>query len=413
MTSRLVSLLVLIVAISAASSQTGCAKKKAPASDTGPLEVEVAPPYVKDVVDFLDFTGRLDAVLSDDIRARVTGYIVETPFKEGDIVKKGDILFKIDRRPYKAKLDDALAYLELQKAKLKLARADNIRAKVVAQTPGAISSQDLDKYQAAEEEARAGVKSADASTEIHKLNLDWCQVESPIDGRVSRYFLTVGNLINQDQTLLTTVVSEDPIYAYWDTDEPSLIKVRRGIESGRVKLTEKGDIPVRMALADEVGFPHEGLLNFVNNRLDPLTGTITARATFANPLLKNDPRKKRRLFSPGMFVKIRIPLGVPQRSVLVAESCLVTDQGLKNVFVVDDQNKVQYRRVELGALQPDGLRVITSGLDGKERVLLTGLQMVRPGMEVSPEVVKMPVLEIMEGTTDDLNRPEAKKDRGK
>jgi membrane fusion protein, multidrug efflux system len=409
MTSRLACLTALIVAITCASSQTGCAKRKMPTGDTGPLEVEVALPYLKDVVDFLEFTGRLDAVYSDDIRARVTGYIVETPFKEGDIVKKGDTLFKIDPRPYKAKLDDALAYLELQKAKLKLARADNIRAKVVAQTPGAISSQDLDKYQAAEEEARAAVKSADASTEIHKLNLDWCRVDSPIAGRVSRYYLTLGNLINQDQTLLTTVVSEDPIYAYWDADERSLLKVRRGIESGRIKLDEKGNIPVLMALADEVGFPHKGLLNFINNRIDPLTGTITIRATFENPLVKNDPKKDRRLFSPGMFVKVRIPMGVPQRSVLVAESCLVTDQGLKNVFIVDGENKVQYRRIDLGPLQPDGLRVITTGLDGKERVLLTGLQMVRPGMEVKPEERPMPVLQIIEGVADEAGKAGAKK----
>lgn len=413
MTPRLVSLLLLIVAITCASSQTGCAKRKPPTGDTGPLEVEVAPPYVKNVVDFLDFTGRLDAIFSDDIRARVTGYITETPFKEGDLVKKGDILFRIDRRPYKAKLDDAMAYLELQKAKLKLARADNVRAKVVAQTPGAISSQDLDKYQAAEEEARAAVKSADASTEIHKLNLDWCNVDCPIDGRVSRYFLTIGNLINQDQTLLTTVLSENPIYAYWDTDERSLLKVRRGIESGRIKPNANGDIPVYMSLADETGFPHKGLLNFVNNRIDPLTGTITMRATFENPLVKNDPKKDRRLFAPGMFVKVRIPMGVPQRSVLVAESCLVTDQGLKNVYIVDDQNKVQYRRIDLGALQPDGLRVITAGLDGKERVLLTGLQMVRPGMEVKPDEVKMPVLDVLEGVSDDLKKPETKKDKSK
>ncbi len=408
MRSRCVSLLLLFVAIVSVSGQTGCGKPTLPSTDSDPLPVEVAQPYVKDVIDFLEFSGRLDAVYSVDVRARVTGYVVATPFKEGDLVKKGDILYKIDPRPYKAKLDDALAYLELQKAKLKLARADNIRAKVVAQTPGAISTQDLDKYQAAEEEARAGVKSADASTEIHKLNLDWCNVECPIDGRVSRYYLTLGNLVNQDSTLLTTVVSEDPIYAYADADERSLLKVRRGIESGRIKPDTKGDIPVLMALADEVGFPHKGTLNFVNNRIDPLTGTITIRAEFKNPLLRNDPKGNRRLFAPGMFVKLRIPLGIPQKSVLIAERCLVTDQGLKNVFILDNENKVQYRRVELGQLQPDGLRVITDGLDGTERVLLTGLQMVRPKDVVDPKEVPMPVLPVFDGLSEDKDKLKSK-----
>ncbi|MFO0880228.1 MAG: efflux RND transporter periplasmic adaptor subunit [Gemmataceae bacterium] len=383
----------------------GCTRPKMPEKDSSDLPVEVSLPILKSVVDNLEFTGRLDAQFSLDVRARVTGYIVETPYKEGDLVKKGAILFKIDPRPYQAKLDDALAYLEFQKAKLKLARADNLRAKETAKTPGAISKQDLDKYQAAEEEARAGVKSAEASTEIHKLNLVWCTVDCPIDGRVSRYFLTLGNLINQDQTLLTTVVSEDPIYAYCDADERSLLRVRRGLESGRIKANEKGDIPIFMSLADEVGFPHQGLLNFVNNRVDPLTGTITLRAVFKNPPIKNG----RRLFAPGMFVRMRIPLGDPQPAVLVAERTLVTDQGMKNVFIVDEENKVKYRRVELGALQPDGLRVITSGLEGKERVLLTGLQMVRPGMKVDPQTVAMPVLNILQGVAGGSSKPADKK----
>ncbi|MFM7151330.1 MAG: efflux RND transporter periplasmic adaptor subunit [Gemmataceae bacterium] len=363
-------------------------------------------PVVKPVVDFLDFTGRIDSINSVDVRARVTGYIMETPFKEGDMVKENDTLFLIDKRPYRAKLDDALAYLDYQKAKMKLAIADNIRAKVTAQTPGAISKQDLDKYQAAEEEGRAGVKSAQAATEIHKLNLDWCRVESPISGRISRFFLTKGNLINQDSTLLTTIVQEDPIYAYCDADERSLLRVRRGLESGRIQVNSQSDIPVLLGLADEVGFPHKGSLNFVNNRVDPLTGTITLRSKFDNPEVKLG----RRLFAPGMFVRLRMPLGTPQQSILVSERTLVTDQGLKNVFLVDESNKVQYRRVELGALQPDGLRVITSGLEGKERVLLTGLQMVRPGMEVSPEVLEMPVQPISEGPARPQVKPKTEND---
>lgn len=406
MTRRLLGMAILSFAFLTLSGSMGCGKRKAPETDSGPLKVNVAAPVVKQVVDFLDFTGRIDSINSVDVRARVTGYIMETPFKEGDMVKENDTLFMIDKRPYKAKLDDALAYLDYQKAKMKLAIADNVRAKVTAQTPGAISKQDLDKYQAAEEEARAGVKSAQAATEIHKLNMDWCRVDSPISGRISRFFLTKGNLINQDSTLLTTIVQENPIYAYCDVDERSLLRVRRGLESGRIKANTYNDIAVYLGLADEVGFPHKGSLNFVNNRVDPLTGTITMRSKFDNPEVKLG----RRLFAPGMFVRLRIPMGIPSQAVLVAERTLVTDQGLKNVFLIDENNKVQYRRVELGALQPDGLRVITSGLEGKEKVLLSGLQMVRPGMEVSPETMEMPVQPVSEGPTQPLAKPKSEND---
>lgn len=395
MPPRLLCAAALTASLLAVSSQSGCARRKMPSPDTGPLDVKVAKPVVKPVVDFFDLTGRLDAVNSVDVRPRVTGYILDTPFKEGDIVNEKTVLFRIDDRQYKSKLQDAQAQVELAGARLKKAKADNSFAKETAKTPGAISKQDLAKYQANEEESEANLKAAQASRDIAKLNLDWCSVMSPtpITGRVSRYYLTKGNLVTQDATLLTTVVSEDPIYAYADADERSLLRVRRGIESGRIKVNSVGDIPVWLALADEKGYPHKGSLNFVNNRLDPLTGTITLRATFANPEVKTN----RRLMEPGMFVRLRIPLGEPRTSVLVAESALVTDQGLKNVFLVDKDDKVQYRRVELGALYPDGLRVITSGLQGDERVLITGLQMVRVGEAVKPEEEPMPTVPAPDG----------------
>jgi multidrug efflux system membrane fusion protein len=303
------------------------------------------------------------------------------------VVKEKQVLFQIDPRPYQAKYDDAKAFLELQKARLKLARADNERARVTARTPGAISKQDLDKYQAGEEEARAAVNSAAASLEVYDLNLKWCKVESPITGRISRYFVTRGNLVTQDTTLLTTIVSENPIYAYFDVDERSVLMVRRRIDQGKIKVTKVGEIPVFLGLADEVGFPHAGLVNFINNRIDPLTGTITLRGEFTSPMTKAG----RPLLQPGMFVRIRLPIGQPHSAVLIADRAVVTDQGLKNVYLLDSDNKVQYRRVARGALQPDGLRVIEEGLSGEERVLISGLQQLRPGMAVTPEEMPMPV----------------------
>lgn len=399
MTVRLVSGFALLLAICAVTGSTGCGKRQMPTSDSNPLDgLIVATPIVKPVVDFLDFTGRLDSINSVDVRPRVTGYIIDTPFKEGDIVNEKTVLFRIDDRQYKAKLDDSDAQVDLAKARLKKAKADNSFAKDAAQTPGAVSKADLAKYQAAEEEGEASVKAAQAARDVAKQNYDWCTVTSqtPITGRVGRYYLTKGNLVNQDSTLLTSIVAEDPIYAYADADERSLLRVRRGIESGRIKVTNLGDIPVFLALADEKGYPHKGSFNFTNNRVDPLTGTITIRAVFANPLIKLN----RRLMESGMFVRLRIPMGEPQTAVLVAESALVTDQGLKNVYVLDQDNKVQYRRVELGALYPDGLRVIVSGLKGDERVLLTGLQMVRVGDKVEPKEEKMPVLPVADGGMD-------------
>ncbi len=247
------------------------------------MVVAVSQPVQREVTDYIDYTGRTDAVNSVDIRPRVTGYLVKMPFKEGSDVKKNDLLFEVDPRPYQAQYDQAAGQVELAKAQLKLAKADYQRALVVAKTPGAISQQDLDKYLASQEEAEASVDARVANMEQYKLNLDFCQVTSPIDGQVSRYYLTLGNLANQDQTLLTTVVSLDPMYAYFDLDERTLLKVRDAINTGKLVPHRGTEFPVLMGLQSEQGYPHDGMINFVNNRVDPFTGTITMRGTFPNP----------------------------------------------------------------------------------------------------------------------------------
>jgi multidrug efflux system membrane fusion protein len=366
----------------------GCGPKAPPKPAAEPPTVTVSKPVQRDVTNYVDFTGRTDAIFSVDVRARVTGYLVKMPFREGAEVKKDDLLFEIDPRPYQAEYDRAASDVELNEARYKLAVADNARAKVVAKTPGAISLQDLDKYQASEDEAFAAVEAAKANLEVHKINLDFTKVTSFIDGQVSRYFFTIGNLVNQDMTLLTTVVSLDPIYAYFDMDERTLLDIKRAMNAGRLEvLSQNSDIPVFLGLQGEKGFPHKGNVNFVNNKVDSSTGTITVRGVFPNPTPAHGVRE----LSPGLFVRIRLPIGKPHSALLVAGQAIGTDQGVKVLYVVDANNVVQYRKIRIGPLQDDGLRVIEEGLKPDDSVVITGLQQIQAKTKVRPRQIAMPV----------------------
>ncbi|HVU88441.1 MAG TPA: efflux RND transporter periplasmic adaptor subunit [Pirellulales bacterium] len=378
---------VLLILLLALVAGLGCGARQAPPTDSGPPVVNVSHPIQRKVVDYIDYTGRTDAIYSVDIRPRVTGYLTKMPFTEGSDVKKNELLFEVDPRPYQAQLDQAIGQLELAKARLKVAKANNELAKQTAKTPGAISVQDVNKYQASEEEALADVDAATANVEVNRLNREFCEVTSPIDGQVSRYYFTLGNLVNQDQTLLTTVVSLDPIYAYFDIDERQLLRIRSAINEGRLRMRGQGEIPILMGVQGETGYPHDGVVNFINNKVDPYTGTITLRGKFDNP----KPENGRRILSPGMFVRVRIPMGDPHEALLVTDRAVGTDQGLKYLYVVDAQNKVQYRRVTLGPLQDDGLRVISEGLEKDDWVAVSGLQQIRPRMEVKPAPISMPI----------------------
>ena len=229
---------------------------------------------------------------------------------------------------------------------------------------------------------------AQAADRTAQLNLGFTKVLSPINGQVSRYYLTRGNLVVQDQTLLTTVVSTDPMYAYFDVDEGTVLEVRRRINTGEIKpRSERKEIPVLMGLQGENGFPHQGFLNFVNNKVDPSTGTIMVRGVFDNP----KPQHGARLISPGMFVRVRLPIGVAHPALLVADEAINTDQGQKFLYLVDAQNKVEYREVKLGPLQDDGLRVIAEGLQPDDWVVISGLQQIQPNMTVDATRQPMPV----------------------
>jgi len=371
-----------------AAGPLGCESNKSSLSSDQAPGVPVSKPIEKDVTDFVDFTGRTDAVQSVDIRARVTGYLMGMPFKEGGEVKAGELLFEIDHRPYKAQLDQALGQVTLAEASLTLAKATYERDLAVARAiQGGISLQQLDQDMASVAEAVARVNASKASTEIYKINMGFTKVTSPIDGQVSRYYLTKGNLVNQDQTLLTTVVSLDPMYAYFDMDEPTLLRIRRAAIEGKIEQPQEGELSVLMGLQGEDGYPHKGTINFVNNQVNPTTGSISVRAIFPNPRPKEHGV---RLLSPGMFVMIRMPIGQPHPAVLVNDRAVGSDQGLKYVYVVDENNKVQYRRVTTGPVQDDGLRVISEGLKADEWIVVGALQQVRPKMEIRPEQIPMP-----------------------
>lgn len=371
-------------------SLAGCFPTQQKQQAPPPPDIPVSEVVGRDVTDFVDFTGRTEAVHVVDIRARVTGYLTKMPFREGSQVKQGDLLFEIDPRPYQAQYDQATAQVKLYEAQLKLAKATLHRDELVAKTtPGAITQQQVDQDQAAVDEAEARLEAFQASIEIYKLNLEFTQVKSPIDGHVSRYYLTLGNLVNQDQTLLTTVVSEDPIYSYFDVDEPTVLRVRKAINEGKIERYQQGKIPVYMGLQGEEGYRHSGTLDFVNNQVNPATGSILVRGIFPNPIPDSGVT---RVLSPGMFVRVRLPIGKPHPALLVIDRAIGSDQGLKYVYVVGSENKVEYRRVTPGPLQGDGLRVISEGLKAKDVVVVGGLQQVRPGMEIKPDRTDMPRL---------------------
>ena len=345
--------------------------------------VTVAEPIVREVTEHGVFTGSLAAVHSVDVKARVTGYLVKLPFKEGGDVRKGDLLAEIDPRPYQAQLDAAKADVALNEAKYELAKTERERAEAVRKAnPGAISDKALDQHKAEEAAALAAVNAAKAKQESYQLNLSFTKVHSPIDGQAGRFDTTYGNLVTENETLLTTVVSQDPIYAYFDVDSRTY---RRLVSSGLPSLESK-KVPVKLALQGDKSFPHDGVVDFASNVINASTGTITVRAELKNPA--ND--KGKRAFLPGMFVRVKLPLGLPGEAVLVTDQVIGTDQGLKYVYVVDADDTIQYRRVKLGALQDDGLRVVLEGVKAGDRVVTSGLQLVRPKMKVKVETAKMP-----------------------
>lgn len=359
---------------------SACARNEAaehPAAAMLP-QVTVAEAISRKVTEFDEFTGRFEAVERVEVRPRVSGYISSVNFADGNEVKKGDVLFVIDPRPYAAERDKARAQLAQARSQLVLAKSERERAtKLLGQH--AISQEEFDTRSAGSEQAQANVEAAQAALDAAALNLEFTRVTAPISGRISRALVTSGNFVANGQTLLTTLVSLDPIYVTFDGDEQAYLKyIKLAHVSAHSGAREAGS-PVHVGLADENGFPHQGAMVFVDNALDPTTGTIRSRA-----LLDNHER----LFTPGLFARIRLLDSSQHDAVLVNDSAIGTDQTVRYVLVVGAGNKVEYRPVQLGPVI-DGLRVVQSGLSAGEVIVVNGLQRVRPGAQVQAQRVAM------------------------
>jgi multidrug efflux system membrane fusion protein len=335
----------------------------------------VSKPVVKEVVEWDEYTGRLEAVDTVDVRARVNGYLESIHFKDGQTVKAGDLLFVIDPRPYQAELDKAEAELRLAKAKLSLAENDLRRAKHLV-SARAISEEEADTKASDEQVARATVEQAQAVVNAAKLNVEFTQVRAPISGLISRKNVTVGNLINGGTggTLLTTIVSLDPIYCYFEADEQSYLRYTHLEQEGMLPDPRHAQNPAYMELSNETGYPHKGYVDFIDNRLDPNTGTIRGRGVFPNP---------GNVLTPGLFARMKITGSGQYEALLVPDEAVGSDQSQKYVMVVNSENTVEYRQVTLGP-RVNGLRVIRQGVSPDDRIIVKGLQRAMPGAKVSP-----------------------------
>jgi RND family efflux transporter MFP subunit len=340
--------------------------------------VSVAQVVSRPVTEFDEFTGKFVAVERVEVRPRVSGYIASVSLVPGHEVHKDDVLFTIDQRPYQAELKRAEAELARARTQLALSRSERDRAtKLLDQH--AISREEFDSRVAGSEQAEANVQVAAAALDTAALNMSFTQIRSPISGLVSREEVTAGNLVSAGQTLLTTVVSVDKIYVEFEGDEQVYLKYAALARTGELANARDAATPVWVGLADETDTPHEGKMVFVDNALDPRTGTIRARALLDN---------KERRFTPGLFARVKLVGSGKYDALLINDSAVGTDQNVRYVFAVGKDNKVEYRAVKLGPLV-DGLRVVREGLKEGEYVVVNGLQRVRPGIQVTPQRVAM------------------------
>jgi multidrug efflux system membrane fusion protein len=335
--------------------------------------VTVAEVIHRPLREWQEFTGRLQAVNTVEIRPRVSGYIDRVAFADGARVKKGQLLFQIDPRPFQAEVDRLLAERGRSTSDLELAKANRARAERLI-SAHAISREEYERQVAAESSAQGAMGSIEASLQEARLNREFTEVRAPIDGHVSRAIITAGNLVTSN-SLLTTVVSDDPVYAYFDADEQSFLRYAKLAKTRN----DDGASGVFMGLVDEDGYPHQGQLDFVDNQVDATTGTIRARAVFANP----DGR-----YTPGLFARIRLVGGADNDTVLIEDRAIGTDLGKKFVLTLKADNSIEYRLVDLGP-EIDGLRVVRQGLQPGDVIVVNGLQHVKPGQTVAPTRVAM------------------------
>src|SRR5438093_7200911 len=382
--------------LAAALVLSSCGPRPAPAPP--PPKVKVVQAVAREITEWDEYTARLDAIDSVEVRPRVSGYLQSIHFQDGAIVHKGDLLFLIDPRPYEAALHRAEADVELAKSRLALARKNFARAADLLASH-AISQEESDIRESNLRQAEASVEEAQAAVDAARLDVEFTHVSAPVARRVGRKLVTEGNLITggvgTQGTLLTTIVSLDPIYAYFDADEGALLKYSRLARLGQRPSSREYKNPVRVALADEEGFPHEGVMDFVDNQVDRGTGTIVGRALLPNADLS---------LIPGLFARLRLPGSGRYRAILLPDEAIGSDQSQKFVYLVDGDSKAQYRTVKIGPLV-DGLRVVREGVGPEDWVVVAGLQRVRPGLNVDAQRETIPSAESGEATTSTTAAP--------
>jgi multidrug efflux system membrane fusion protein len=371
--------ILALALVTLAGLNAGCSSSAQPKAPT-PVEVSVAEVICKQIGESDEFTGRLEAVHAVEVRPRVSGYLQSVHFKEGEIVGEGDLLFQIDPRPFQAEVDRLKGELSQAKAQRARAESDFERAERLHNNDG-MSAEEYDRRAAVRNEAEARIASTQAALRGAELNLEFTRVTAPITGRVGRAEITEGNLVEGGAGQvkpLTTLVSLDPIYVYFDVDEQTYLKYAHVTQ---IRRTGSGELPgaALLGLADENGFPHVGRLSFVDNQVSSSTGTIRLRATFAN---------KNLTLTPGLFARIRLQGGGAQTGCLARDEAIITDLNQKYVFVLGKNNTLEYRTVTLGPMT-EGLRVVRHGLREGDTIVVSGLQRVRPGATVTPKKVSM------------------------
>lgn len=366
-------------------SLIGCQHETAKPPPPPPPEVMVSVPVEESVTEFEEVTGRTWATDTIEVRSRVSGYLDKVYFRDGGAIQAGEVLFEIDQRPYKAELAKATASVKQAEAHLERLVRQEARMKKLLPSK-AITTDEYESITFELAEAQATLAAAKASEELAVLNLGYTRVTSRISGTIGRRLVDPGNLVKADDTPLATLVSINPIYAYFDLDERTVLRMRRLMQEGKVKSPLEAEIPAEVAVADDPEFTMKGTINFIDNQLDGSTGTLRGRAIIHN---------QEGLLSPGLFVRLRVPIGEPHPAILIREEALGSDQGQRFVYVIEKtkdektgtvDDVVKYRRVKIGMLI-GGRRVIEEGLKPDERVIVTGLQRVRPGAKVQALLV--------------------------